>query len=180
MKRFVVMLLVLLISSCATLSDVPVRADASSEFDDRLAGVWVGNDDTDYVYLHVGKVNGSSRVFMIEHNENREISSDEFSFVTACLPNGCFLSILIESKNDPGYLLFKYDVPSSGILILQHADEKFLRTAIASGLIRGEYHDKAFIPNADLHATESELRDFISKYGDQLFTGEKFYFSRQR
>lgn len=180
MKRFVLILLVLLISSCATQSDVPIRADASNEFDHRLAGVWLRDDNKDYVSLHVGKVNGSPKVFMIEHKENREISIEEFSFVTACLPNGCFLSIPIELKNDPGYVLLKYDLPVSGILILQHADEKFLKTAIESGLIRGEYHDKALIPNVDLHATESELRDFIAKHGDQLFTGEKIYFSRQR
>lgn len=180
MKRFVLILLVLLISGCATQSDVAIRADTSNDFDPRLAGIWLGDDDKDYVSLHVGKVNGLSKVFIIEHKENLEIIIEEFSFVTACLPNGCFLSIPIELKNDPGYLLLKYDVPASGILILQHANEKFLKTAIASGLIRGEYHDNVFIPNVDLHATEGELRDYIAKYGDQLFTGEKIYFSRQR
>lgn len=177
MKRFFVIVLALFITGCITQSDVPIRAATGEEFDARLAGVWVENIDEENVYLHIGISKGVPKFIVVDHHGDGEVSIEELPIVTACLTNGCFVSYSIGSQNHPRFIFSKYAL-SADSLTIQNVNEKFLRSAIKSGLINGEYHGED--QGARIQATEAELRDFIEKYSVPLFSGETYKFSRLR
>jgi hypothetical protein len=174
MKRLMIALLALFIYGCEGQSDVPIRSAKGDDFDVRLAGVWVSNENHTHTYVHIGKVNDKAHVIIVEHHEdNNSLNMESYPMVSACLSNGCYLSANINKADEPSYFLMRYSFSQSGTLTVQYINNYFLKNAVKSGKITGKVN--AFV---NLHATEPELREFVEKYANQLFTGEKFTLSK--
>ena len=163
----------------------PLSDPQTSKADERLVGVWRGENDDGETYYHVGHAgekfpSSVMRIVMIEHRKGRVESAEEyFAFATA-IGSGTYLNVvldgdkkLVAGREEKGwkaveadsYKFFKYQFDGDK-LVMWLMDDASKRKAIEGGKVKGGQEPNR--PAKFTDTTENVAR-FVAEAGDSLW-----------
>jgi hypothetical protein len=186
MKRlaFLGSVVCLLASGCED-SKNPLSDPQTSKADERLMGVWRGENEGHETYYHVGHTgkefpSGVMRVVRIDHRNGRVTSPQVFFVFATAIGGEIYLNVALDRDENSArrrdqkgwkaveadnYKFFKYRLDGEK-LVMWMVNEEAKRKAIKGGKVKGEGETSKFCRFID--TTENVAR-FVAGTGDSLW-----------
>lgn len=171
-KALLAFCLGLALAGCTLDSSAPLSPPAPLPANSPLIGTWIVKDENSTTYYHVGNEGTLAKLVEVVIRNDHSIQTEMIDVSATDLDGKHYLNVKLPGDKGPTYLLYRYQIDSQNTLTLYTANFKFLADAIKAGTIKGTVHGESVVPNVSLDAPTTELRDFVAKHGDQVFTEE--------
>lgn len=177
-KHFVVqiigIIILLFISSCSPISKYPLSDSSQKQYDDRLTGLWMLNNNSDKVYLHIGKsMDGGTQIIGVGHEIDLSIDVSIYTMYPTVIDERYFANIQVldeSGKNideNGGYYLLTYSLTDDKkVLSVAFMNSELVKKSIKYGELVGVISDIQKITDY----SENIINFIKSKHLEKLFS----------
>lgn len=179
MRWIALAMLLQLLLGCDFDFESPLTRAHTGKCDPRLAGLWAmmepGEDKGFILQVDVSK---DCRKATITHSvgssSNGALTREKpvpMTAIFASMDTGDYVSLYTDHKinRKKRFLIAKYELQDANTLRISLPDRKFLRKAVAGGLVKGVDRTNMLF-DIDINGKDSDMLRFIMKYDGKIFT----------
>jgi len=177
MRRFLALLFVpILLCSCIDRFINPISDPRMAQIDERLIGTWIVEVEKEKQFLHIGKGEKNTMLFIAQSQKTPEQIESAKMFISR-VDDRTFLNYEIPhdlASEYWGFLILEYEIESQDCLIIREINWDFVRKAVEDKRLSGEIEeDHVFVL-----AKSSEVRSFIKNSPKEKLFSESIKYNR--